>query len=157
MKTSLSILSLALAAALSFNAQAYDAAIAAKIDPVVSQLDHAGLLKGGCKVESQDVLKTLAAGKEKVTLLDVRTPAEAKVVALSHPAALHIPVDTLFKPENLNKLPRDGRIFVVCHSGNRAAAATALLSAAGFTNVSYVNGGLISLVTNLTPRTVPVE
>ncbi len=157
MKKTLSVLSLALAAALSFNAQAYDEAMAAKIDQVTSKMDHAGLLKGGCKVSPEDVLKTLAAGKEKVTLLDVRTPAEAKVVALSHPSALHIPLDKLFKPENLSRLPKDGRIFVVCHSGNRAAGATALLSAAGFTNVSYVNGGLIALVTNLTPKTVPVE
>lgn len=157
MKKTLTVLSLALATALSFNAQAYDAEMAAKIDPVASHLDHAGLLKGGCKVAPEDVLKTLAAGKEKVTLLDVRTPAEAKVVAMSHPSALHIPIDKLFKPENLAKLPKDGRIFVVCHSGNRAAAATALLSAIGFSNVSYVNGGLIGLVTNLTPKAVPVE
>lgn len=157
MKQTLSILSLALAAALSFNAQAYDEAMAAKIDPMISKLDHAGLLKGGCKVAPEDVLKALAAGKEKITLLDVRTPAEAKVVALSHPSALHIPMDKLFKPENLARLPKDGRILVVCHSGNRAAAATALLNAAGFGNASYVNGGLIALVTNLTPKTVPVE
>jgi len=157
MNKHVSILVMALASAVTFNVHAYDAEMAAKIEPLAAKLDHAGLLKGGCKVAPEDVLKTLAADKERVTLLDVRTPAEAKVVALSHPSALHIPLDKLFKPENLARLPKDGRIFVVCHSGNRAAAATALLSAVGFGNVSYVNGGLIALVTNLTPKAVPVE
>ncbi len=140
----------------SFNAWAYDAAMAAKIDLFTRTLDHAGLIKGSCKIEAEEVLKLLAAG-EKLTLLDVRTPAETKVVALSHPSALHIPLDRLFKPENLDRLPKDGRIIVICHSGNRAASASALLKAIGFTNVSYINGGLIALVTKLMPKNLPVE
>lgn len=154
MKKSLSILSLTLAAALSFNAQAFDEAMAAKIAPVVAKLDHAGLAKGGCKISADDFLAR-SAKKEKMTVLDVRTPAEVRMVGV--PGALHIPMDQLMNKENLDRLPTEGKIVVLCHSGNRAAGATALLKAVGFGNVTYINGGLIALVTATTPRTLPVE
>lgn len=155
MKKSLSILSLALAATLSFNAQAFDEAMAAKVDAVASQLTQANLAKGGCKLSAEDALKLINEGKEKVTLLDVRTRAEAKIVAI--PKAIHIPLDELFRKENLARLPSDGKLLVICHSGNRAAGATALLNAVGFNNAKYINGGLIALTTATTPKTVPIE
>jgi rhodanese-related sulfurtransferase len=154
---SLRIPVLVLFTALSVGALAYDSEMAAKIQPVAAKLSHEGLVKGGCKISPEDLLKLLTEKKEKVTLLDVRTPAEARIVGLTYPNTLHIPMDQLFKEENLKRLPTDGKIVVVCHSGNRAAGSTALLSAIGFKNVVYVNGGLISLVTNLTPLVLPVE
>jgi rhodanese-related sulfurtransferase len=132
----------------------YDGDMAARIAPVFAKLDHAGLAKGGCKISSEDYL-AMRAKKEKMTVLDVRTPAEARVVAM--PGALHIPMDQLMKNENLDRLPTDGKIVVVCHSGSRAAAATALLKAVGFDNVTYVSGGLIALITATTPKALPVE
>ncbi len=154
MTKTLTMLSLALAAALSFNAQAYDEAMAAKIAPVIAKLDHAGLAKGGCKISAEDFLAR-SAKKEKMIVLDVRTPAEARVVAM--PGALHIPMDQLMRKENLDRLPTEGKIVVLCHSGNRAAGATALLKAVGFGNATYINGGLIALVTATTPLALPVE
>lgn len=143
-----------LASAISLGVQAFDEAMAAKIAPMAAQLDHATLASGkGCKVSAEDVLKMRA--KEKITLLDVRTDVEAKVVAM--PDAIQIPMDRLFRPENLAKLPTDGKLIVVCHSGNRAAGATALLNAIGFRNAVYVNGGLIALTTATVPANVPVE
>ncbi|MBN8758825.1 MAG: hypothetical protein BGO61_05605 [Thiobacillus sp. 65-69] len=155
MKKALPILSLALASALSLNAQAFDTEMAAKIAPVAGQLTQANLAKGGCKVSAEDALKMMTEDKEKVTVLDVRTHAEAKVVAM--PKALHIPMDQLFKKENLDRLPTDGKILVMCHSGNRAAGSTALLNSVGFRNAVYVNGGLIALITATTPKNVPLE
>lgn len=134
-----------------------DTEMAAKINPITSMLDHKGLVEHSCKVSAADALKMLNEGKEKVTLLDVRTPAEAGVIGLTLPHALQIPMDQLFKPENLERLPKEGTILVICHSGNRAAGSTALLAAVGFRNVRYVNGGLISLVTELTPKALPYK
>jgi rhodanese-related sulfurtransferase len=88
-------------------------------------------------------------------VLDVRTTAETRVVAMT--GARHIPLDVLMRKESLDRLPTDGRIIVVCHSGNRAAAATAPLGAVRFTNASYVNGGLIALTTATAPKAVPIE
>jgi hydroxyacylglutathione hydrolase len=42
----------------------------------------------------------------------------------------------------LADLPRDRPIAAMCASGYRASVATALLDAAGFSNVSWVAGGV---------------
>ena len=134
---------------------AYDRGVAQRIhETVTGQMDQHFFVTKPCKVEAVKVLEMLAAG-EDIVLLDIRTPEERSVVSLSHPAAVSIPMDELFKPENLDRLPQNGKIIVLCHSGNRASGTTALLKAAGFEDVSYVNGGMISLVTNLTPGTAP--
>lgn len=157
MKTSLKSLAFVLAAGLALAAQAYDTGLAEHIqNTVTGQMDRQFFVTKPCKVEAADVLQMLAKDA-KVTLLDIRTPEETAVVALSHPKSLAISMHELFKKENLDRLPQDGKIIVICHSGNRAAGATALLKAVGFKDVVYVNGGLISLVTNLTPKTVPLK
>lgn len=148
-------LALALFAGLSCAAHAYDPALAEHVlTTVTGQMDRQFFVTKPCKVEAPAVIEQLAK-KEKITLLDIRTPEEQRVIALSHPQALAIPMNELFKKENLDRLPKEGRIVVVCHSGNRAAGATALLKSVGFEDVVYVNGGLIALVTNLTPKTAP--
>lgn len=157
MKPVLRLSTLLLAATLSLGAQAYDGALADRIhDSVTGQMDRQFFVTKPCKIEAAQVLEMLAK-QERLTLLDIRTPEETGVVKLSHPSALSIPMHELFKKANLDRLPKDGKIVVVCHSGNRAAGATALLKAIGFKDVVYVNGGLITLVTNLTPKTVPVK
>lgn len=140
-------------------ATAYDAELAQRLHTEAgSKLDHKYLAEGGCKVSAADVLKSLS-NKEKVILLDVRTPAEQQVVGLTYPNALSIPVDKLMLKENLDKLSqhKDYKIVVVCHSGERAAFATALLQAVGIPNVSFLGGGLVQLVTALTPKAVPMQ
>jgi rhodanese-related sulfurtransferase len=155
MKTRHHFIALALLASLPFAVQAYDATLAAHVDSTVTaQMDRQFFVTKPCKIEAPAVLEMLAK-KEKVTLLDIRTPEEQAVVAMSHPASLSIPMNELFKKNNLDRLPENGKIIVICHSGNRAAGATALLKSIGFKDVVYINGGMISLITNLTPRTVP--
>ncbi|HEY9050935.1 MAG TPA: rhodanese-like domain-containing protein [Gammaproteobacteria bacterium] len=157
MKKHNKFLVIALLVSLPFAANAYDADQAEHIlNTVTGQMNQQFFLTKPCKIEAVEVLKMLEQ-KKKVTLLDIRTPQERGVVALNHPSALSIPMNELFKKENLDRLPEDNKIIVVCHSGNRASGTTALLKSAGFKDVVYVNGGLISLVTNLTPKTVPVE
>jgi|JFJP01.1.fsa_nt_gi rhodanese-related sulfurtransferase len=140
-------------------ATAYDAELAQRLHTEVSsKLDRKYLAEGGCKVSAADILKSLS-NKEKVVLLDVRTPAEQQVVGLTHPNALSIPLDNLMLKENLDKLSqyKDSKIVVVCYSGERAALATGLLQAAGVPNVSFLGGGLIQLVTALTAKTAPMQ
>lgn len=40
----------------------------------------------------------------------------------------------------LPNVPKDSKIFVYCHSGNRSGQATALLKSAGYTNVTDLHG-----------------
>lgn len=51
----------------------------------------------------------------------------------------------LFKEENLNKLPKDKKIVVVCHTGDRAAAVVTALRAIGFEKAFQFRGGLAEL------------
>ena len=70
--------------------------------------------------------------------MDVRQPSEYEAGHV--PGAWHIGAGDL--PGRLADLPRDRPIAAMCASGYRASVATALLDAAGFTNVSWVSGGV---------------
>lgn len=70
-------------------------------------------------------------------LIDVRTPEE---FASGHiPGAINISVQTM--PDRLAEIPRDKAIVVYCHTGNRSATASSILSKAGYGQV-YDLGGI---------------
>jgi phage shock protein E len=77
--------------------------------------------------------------KEKVVLLDVRTPEEY--------AAGHIPGSVLLDfrspkfADELAKLPREKQYLVHCAVGGRSAKACDQMSRIGFTNVVNLKGG----------------
>ncbi|HEY6874593.1 MAG TPA: FAD-dependent oxidoreductase [Geobacteraceae bacterium] len=79
-------------------------------------------------------------GDETFILLDVRSPVERLegVIGGSTP----LPLSKL--RENLESLPRDREIITVCRSGLRAYEAQSILAAAGFANVSFMDGGLLA-------------
>ncbi|RPH69459.1 rhodanese-like domain-containing protein, partial [bacterium] len=71
-------------------------------------------------------------------ILDVRQPEEWN--------EFHIPGSTLIPLGELasraDELPRDQEIVVVCRSGNRSAQGRDILLAAGFTQVTSMDGGV---------------
>jgi len=136
------------------SALAWDADFAAKADKLLGRMDQQTLSTSPCKIAPEKALEMMRNGEE-ITLLDVRTPAEMGVVGLTWKKTLRIPLDELFKPENLDRLPKTGKLVLVCHSGNRAAAAAVLLRAAGIDNAVFLNGGLIALSKATTPPTAP--
>lgn len=71
-------------------------------------------------------------------LLDVREPFEVALCAV--PGSRHIPMRQI--PENLDELPREQPILVLCHHGGRSLRVTQFLRANGFTNVTNVAGGI---------------
>jgi adenylyltransferase/sulfurtransferase len=71
-------------------------------------------------------------------LLDVREPWEFAVAQI--PGSQLIPLADL--PERLPSLPRDRALVMVCHHGQRSAAARALLHQAGFPRVRNLSGGV---------------
>jgi len=77
-------------------------------------------------------------GGDAPLVVDVRQPSEFDAGHV--PGAWHIGAGDL--PGRLADLPRDRPIAAMCASGYRASVATALLDAAGFTNVSWVAGGV---------------
>ena len=71
-------------------------------------------------------------------LLDVRTQAEWDQYRV--PGATLIPLDEL--PNRLDELPKDKKIVVICHSGNRSKTGRDILLSNGFQAIS-VTGGLL--------------
>lgn len=120
---------------------AYDTEMAKKFDAMFSQMTPEVLTMRPCQITTKDILEMIKK-KEEFVILDIRTPAEQKLIAPVWKGSLLIPMHELFKPENLKKLPKDKKIAVLCHTGDRAAAATIALRAIGFNNAFQFKGGI---------------
>ncbi|NBW95955.1 MAG: rhodanese-like domain-containing protein [Planctomycetia bacterium] len=75
---------------------------------------------------------------ERVTLIDVRTPAEFGEVHVDF--AHNIPLDRL-DPQEVARIAAGGPVYFVCKSGGRSAKACEKLLAAGMNDVVSVEGG----------------
>ena len=90
--------------------------------------------------------------KQPLVVLDVRTPAETAVYTSTLPGTLVIPLNELFKADNLARIPADKTVVVVCKSGTRAAAAGTALRHIGFDNVYVLKGGFKALAGYMGPK-----
>ena len=100
---------------------------------MINKLD--GIAKG---ISAAEAMKRISRGN--VVLLDVRTPAE--VLAINLPfETVHIPLGAL--RNRLEELPRDREILAFCKVSMRGYEAQRILNAAGFDNVSFIEGGIV--------------
>jgi rhodanese-related sulfurtransferase len=99
--------------------------------------------------------KVIEAIKQQrgVVLLDVRTKQEQSIVGLTYENSLSLPMNEVFKPENLAKIPTDRKVIVTCQSGVRCTVIALSLREIGFENVYAMKGGLAALMEYLTPKT----
>ncbi|TNG01612.1 MAG: rhodanese-like domain-containing protein [Gammaproteobacteria bacterium] len=102
-------------------------------------------------VKPEDFIKGIKEGKA-IIAIDVRTSAEMEVFGLTLPGSLAIPVNQLFKQENLDRIPTDKPVMIVCQSGGRALAVGTSLRHIGFKNVYILKGGFKSLVGYFGPK-----
>ena len=126
------------------SAFAYDKDTAKKFDAMFSQMTPELIAKRPCEIDSKQLFEMIKK-KEAFVVLDIRTPQEMAIIGITLKNTLKIPMNELFKEENLNKLPKDKKIIVICHTGTRAVAATTALMATGFTNALTFKGGTIEL------------
>ena len=84
-----------------------------------------------------DELKAMLAKKERVILIDVRTPAEHNEAHI--PGSVLMPLDTL---EGVTNLPNGGAIIFYCRSGKRSQTALDILSRKGFKDIRHLDGGI---------------
>ncbi len=133
---------------------AYDADLAQKFDETFSQYSQDFLNNSKMLVDANSVMKMLQK-KEDFVLLDIRTPAEMNVLGLKTKNSVEIPFDVLFKKENLDKLPKDKPIVIVCHSGSRALQAATALEMIGFKNAKVLYGGIIALAQSDSTKSAP--
>lgn len=75
---------------------------------------------------------------ENLAILDVREEWERDICSLG--PAIAIPLNQL--PDNIEKLPKDNALVVLCHHGMRSLRAAAWLRANGFDNVVNLAGGI---------------
>lgn len=90
-------------------------------------------------VSALDVAKQLAHGNHPL-LIDVREPDEFRRGHL--PGARLVPLGELHARLHELEPMRHRHVVVVCASGGRASTATGILSAAGFTDVASMTGGI---------------
>jgi rhodanese-related sulfurtransferase len=126
------------------------AIIAKNADEFFTLLTRDVQKKMDIRIKVDDLLKMMAEGKKKITLIDVRTPQEQ--AAVISPKALKIPLYDVIK--NLNQIPADGIVVVICHSGPRAMIAATALRILGYNNVYALNGGIHALA-DVTAKTAP--
>jgi len=89
---------------------------------------------------------------EKITAVDIRTPGETRFFTANLPGHKSIPLAELFQRHNLDSLPEDGKIVILCKSGTRASAAVAALRHVGFENAYVLKGGFKALASYLGPK-----
>lgn len=99
------------------------------------------LFGGGASIPSVDAAtyKNDYYGKNDHLLIDVRTAGEFKSGHI--PGAKNIPLDQL--SNQLQQIPRDKTLIIVCQSGNRSRTACNLLLRAGYENAINFKGGTI--------------
>ena len=72
------------------------------------------------------------------TVLDIREPVEVAICAIED--SVSIPMQQV--PQQLEALPRDHPLIVVCHHGVRSAMVTEFLRNGGFDNAWNLAGGI---------------
>ena len=125
---------------LSSNVWSYDDEMAKSYDKLFSPCSESLVGKNLNLIKPEGLVGDLMSGKE-ILILDVRTTKETDLVKVAIPNSLAIPVDQVFKPENLDKLPTDKPIVVICKGGGRSIAVGTALRHIGFDNVYMLMGG----------------
>jgi rhodanese-related sulfurtransferase len=144
MKQTITVIIIALFLMSGVGALAYDKDTAKKFEGMFSQMTPELIAKRPCEIDSKQLFEMLRK-KEDFVVLDIRTPQEMAIIGITLKNTLKIPMNELFKEENLNKLPKDKKIIVICHTGTRAVAVTTALMVTGFTNALTFKGGTIEL------------
>jgi rhodanese-related sulfurtransferase len=123
------ILNLVLAGSLLFAAPApYAAAdMAKKLNDVLLQAP-ANMF---WQVQAAEVSKWLRAKKTDFLLVDTR-PNPAEYAQGHMPGAIQIPVQSILKPENLKKLPKNKKIILYCVTGQTQNLPVIALRALGY-------------------------
>ena len=125
-------------------AWSYDAELAESYAKLFAPVVGAGAGKALHFVKPSDFIEDIKAGKQ-IIAIDVRTPNETKLFTLSLPNSLAIPVNEIFLQENLDRIPTDKPIMIICKAGARATAVGTSLRHTGFDNVHILKGGFQAL------------
>lgn len=130
--------------------QSYDESAAERFARQFAAAKDGAAGKGLHCMKPEDLLTIVKKG-EKVVALDVRTPAESAVFGMTMPGTMNIPINELFLPENLSRIPIDRPVVVMCQTGLRVGMAVAALRQIGFDDTFALRGGFKALSDYLDP------
>ena len=133
------------------SAWAYDTMMAESYDQYFEPFSGKATSKSLHMIKTADFVKDVRAGK--LFVIDVRTPGETGIFGITVPESVALPMDQVFKAENLAKLPTNGKIVIVCKAGHRSMAISTALRHIGFNNVYSLKLGIQDLAKYLTPKT----
>ncbi len=152
---------IALASLVGFGVAAadYDVELAASYAKLFEPAKGAAAGKGLHLMPPDKFIEGLQNGKPMIAL-DVRTEGETRVFGMTLPGSLAIPLNEVFLPQNLARIPRDKTVVVICQAGIRAAVVGTALRHVGFEKVYVLKGGMKGLsaalnckVANAPPKT----
>lgn len=136
---------------LGVSASGYDGELAASYAELFEPAVAAKTGKALHLIKPDQLVKDLQAGKE-IVALDVRTPNESDLLRITLPGSMQMPINEVFLAENLDRMPHDKTVVVVCKSGTRATAVGTGLRHVGFDNVYILKGGLMALSSHLNAK-----
>ena len=145
-----------LLASLTVSAFAYDENKAKTFDAFYSNFTQKACANSKLFIDGQETMDMLNK-KEKFTLLDIRTKGEHAVVSIGLENSIFIPLESLFEKENLDKLPKDRPIVIVCYSGARATLAVTGLKQIGIKNIKVLKGGIVGLAQANNVKNAPLK
>lgn len=97
--------------------------------------DHMESSQYGVDVQA---LAGMRADRTAHTVLDIREPVEVAICAIED--SVLIPMQQV--PQQLEALPREHPLIIVCHHGARSAKVTEFLRNSGFDNAWNLDGGI---------------
>jgi len=135
---------------------AYDTEKAESFNQFYSKFTQKACADSKLFITAEETMKMFRDNKDFM-LLDIRTKGENAIIALNSKNSLYIPLQDLFKQQNLDKLPKDKTILIVCHSGTRATLAAIGLKQIGIVKTRVVKGGLVALADANNPKNAPIK
>jgi rhodanese-related sulfurtransferase len=133
-------------------AMAYDQALAKTYEQFFASFEEKAVPKALHLIPADKLMEAIKKGDD-IVLLDVRTHQEQAIIGLTFANTLRMPMNEVFRPENLERIPTDKKVVVTCKSGVRCTVIALALRNVGFDNVYAMKGGLMELMKFLDPKT----
>ena len=130
---------------------AYDNGLAKSYEQYFSPFSGKSTPKAMQMIPTKAFVESVKKGDE-LFIVDIRTPGETGVYGLNLSNSIVIPMNEVFKPENLAKIPATGKVVIVCKAGHRAMAVATGLRHIGFKNVFTLKNGISDVANYLSPK-----
>lgn len=131
---------------------AYDVELAKKLDSFYEKMTFEPLSNSQLLLKSDKFVEEVKKDPS-IIVIDIRTPQEQAFVKLGYKNTLEMPLEELFETKNLDRIPSDKRLVVVCHSGARAIPSALNLKMLGFKNVQVLENGIVGMAQISSPKT----